>query len=74
MQVVGFAGAGGDDGAFGFAAEDVGPVGGRVEAGAEVAGWRLSVRWEGFGIGLRYVMWWLYVRINEVDADKVVLD
>jgi hypothetical protein len=37
LQVIRFAGAGGDDGAFAFAAEHVGPVGGGVEAGAEVA-------------------------------------
>jgi hypothetical protein len=38
LQIVGFTGAGGDDGSFGFAAEHVGPVGCWVEAGAEVAG------------------------------------
>ena len=37
LERVDFAGAGGDDCAFGFAAEHVGPVGGWVEAGAEVA-------------------------------------
>jgi hypothetical protein len=37
LEIVDFAGARGDDCAFGFAAEHVRPVGGWVEAGAEVA-------------------------------------